>query len=292
MLPKLQACGFSSLEEFNLYFLEQACCSDPSEMQYFAALGSGNCDLEVGLAKALRGRGVENFVFHCLELNPAMVERGLQLAAEQQVASHVLCQVTDVESWRPDRAYAACLAVHSLHHLVDLEAVFAAVREALGDDGVFLVNDMIGRNGHQRWPEALAPLEDIWRRMPREYKFNHLLQRWEDQFVNWDCSVSGNEGVRAQDILPLLVDSFQFEVFVAFGNVIDVFVDRCFGRNFDPKHPRDLAWIDYVAEFDERLIDAGQVKPTHLIAAARAREIANPIVYRHWSPKFCLRIPD
>jgi len=34
----------------------------------------------------------------------------------------------------------------------------------------------------------------------------------------WDCSKQGFEGIRAQDILPLLVKKFSFRSFLGFGN--------------------------------------------------------------------------
>ena len=46
------------------------------------------------------------------------------------------------------------------------------------------------------------------------------------------------EGIRAQDILPLLVERFTFDEFIGFGNVIDPFVDRSFGPNFDIASPK------------------------------------------------------
>ena len=54
------------------------------------------------------------------------------------------------------------MANHSLHHVLALEHLFAQVSATLREDGVFVVNDMIGRNGHQRWPEALDLLQRIW----------------------------------------------------------------------------------------------------------------------------------
>jgi hypothetical protein len=35
-----------------------------------------------------------------------------------------------------------------------LEHLFDAVSTALGEDGRFVIYDIIGRNGHLRWPEA------------------------------------------------------------------------------------------------------------------------------------------
>jgi hypothetical protein len=47
------------------------------------------------------------------------------------------------------------------------------------------------------------------------------------------------EGIRSQDILPLLLEYFHFEVFIPYGNVIDPFIDRTFGPNFDSSREWD-----------------------------------------------------
>ena len=291
-LPKLIACGFADLDGFFLSYLVGIGREEPRRLHAVASVGAGNCDLEVRLATVARERGVDNLHFHCLELNPHMVERGRRLADRAGLADRFSFEVTDADAWRPAGPLSACIANHSLHHLVRLERLFGGVRDALGERGVFLINDMIGRNGHLRWPEALAAVEEIWRRLPERYKYNHQLRRLEHEFSDWDCAAEGNEGIRAQDVLPLLIETFHFDSFIAFGNVIDVFVDRSFGHNFDPGVPEDVAWIDEIARLDEELLDRGEIKPTHLIAAARARPGASPRCYRHWTPEFCVRRPD
>jgi len=60
--------------------------------------------------------------------------------------------------------------------VTSLEFLFDNVKEALTNNGNFVVNDMIGRNGHQRWPEALLQLEIFWAELDERYKYNHLLQ--------------------------------------------------------------------------------------------------------------------
>jgi SAM-dependent methyltransferase len=292
VLPKLVACGFENTDELFLSYLVGACQEEPERVCAVASLGAGNCDLEVRLASLARARGVENLRFHCLELNPDMIERGRRLAHQAELADRFTFEVTDLEAWQPDGALSACLANHSLHHLVGLERLFAGIRGALGERGVFLINDMIGRNGHLRWPEALLFVERIWRRLPARYKYNHQLRRLELDFEDWDCSAEGNEGIRAQDVLPLLIEHFHFDTFVAFGNVIDVFVDRSFGHNFDPNTPEDVAWIERIAQLDDALLDAGAVKPTHAIAALRACPTGRLHCYRHWTPDFCVRRSD
>jgi len=63
---------------------------------------------------------------------------------------------------------------------------------------------------------------DVWRELPDKYKFNHGMKRIEKTFPNTDYSVAGFEGIRAQDILPLLTRRFHFELFVGFANIVDI----------------------------------------------------------------------
>jgi SAM-dependent methyltransferase len=291
-LPKLVDCGFAGLDDFFLSYITGVRRAEPGRVHEVVSLGAGNCDLEVRLATMARGRGIDNLRFHCLELNPDMIERGRRLAGEAGLADRFSFEVADIDAWRPARPFSVCIANHSLHHLVELERLFGDVRDALGESGVFLVNDMIGRNGHLRWPEALAVVERLWRRLPDRYKYNHQLRRLELEFDDWDCSTEGHEGIRAQDVLPLVIETFHFDGFIAFGNLIDVFVDRSFGHNFRPGDPEDVAWIDEIACLDDELLDAGEIKPTHMIAALRSRPSDRLRCYRHWTPEFCVRRPD
>lgn len=292
VMPKLRACGFDSVEDFFLQPMLRVCRAAPERRHHMASVGAGNCDFEVALADQLRQAGTTNFRFSCVELNPHMVERGRTLADEHGLSEHFDFQIADIDGWQPESPLSICIANHSLHHFVELELLFGKIRDVLGPDGVFLTNDMIGRNGHMRWPEALAVVEDIWAEMPDRYKFNHAFGRPEPVFTNWDCSEQSNEGIRAQDILPLLMEYFHFESFVAFANVIDVFIDRPFGHNFDPENRDEAAFIDAIAERDESLLDRGVVKPTHLLGAMRAVPVERTRCYRHWTPDFCVRRPD
>lgn len=165
----------------------------------------------------------------------------------------------------PDGDFDAVIANQSLHHVVELEHLFDCVRERLGDHGCFLISDTIGRNVHQRWPEARALVDQAWQWMPPRYRYNHRLQRQEDSFLDWDCSLEGFEGIRAQDILPLLLERFQPSVFLAWGNTIDVFIDRGFGHHFRQQSEWDLHFIDMVQAMDHTAIASGLISPTHML---------------------------
>ncbi|HEX3633333.1 MAG TPA: class I SAM-dependent methyltransferase [Casimicrobiaceae bacterium] len=213
--------------------------------------------------------GCHDFLIECLELNEHMLERGRQLALAEGLADKVVPLQADFNEWQPAGRYDGIIAHQSLHHAVALERLFDAVGTALAPHGRFIVSDMIGRNGHQRWPEALVVVREFWRELPSAYRYNRQLKRQEDEFLDWDCSTEGFEGIRAQDILPLLVERFGFDVFIGFANVIAPFVDRSFGPNFSNDVQWDREFIDRVHARDETEIEAGRIKPTQMFAVMR-----------------------
>lgn len=258
----------------------------------FISVGSGNCDTEVRIALRLKEEGLEQFRIECLDLNPAMLERGRELAVAEGVGEHLGFVEGDFNEWKADKEYTCVIANQSLHHIQNLEGVFLEIQSSLHEYGSFITSDMIGRNGHQRWPEALVAVHKFWQELPEDYKYNHQLMRSESLYENWDCSSEGFEGIRAQDILPLLVERFHFQLFIAFSNVIDVFIDRGFGHNFDVTQQWDLEFIDRIQAYDESSILNGIIKPTHMMAVMKKHPVDQPVFSRELTPQYCIREPD
>jgi SAM-dependent methyltransferase len=239
----------------------------------------------------LSNLGISDFTIDCIELSPEMLERGHAAAECEGVADRMTFVEADLNSWTPAHAYDAVLSNQFLHHVVNLEHLFSELKRALRPHGSFIISDMIGRNGHRRWPEALRLVREFWRKLPPSYRVNHQLHCYEEMFEDWDCSIEGFEGVRAQDILPLLLEHFRFRFFFAFGNLIDPFVDRAFGPNFDPASEWDRVFIDEVHRKDEEELRLGRLKPTHMLAVA-GTDFSGPPVFRNpLSPEFSVRMP-
>ena len=287
--PKLQSLGFNDPDAIFETYLAAQCTNEADRPKRFLSLGAGNCDLEIALALKLRAGGHQDFLFDCLDLNPAMLERG-RLAAEQAgVGHHLTFAEGDVNVWNAPQEFDAIVANYFLHHVVNLEHVFEQVRRALKPAGTFLIAEMIGRNGHQRWPEALTLVHEFWRKLPPSYRFNRVSGRYEEMYEDQDCSAEGFEGIRAQDILPMLIDRFQFQLFVPFANLIDPFVDRNFGPNFDPALPWDREFVDQVHLRDEQELFSGGLTPTHMYAVVAREAVDAPVILQHLTPEFCVR---
>jgi SAM-dependent methyltransferase len=289
--PKIAQLGFNHPDEFFALYLRRAVLVEDHKPTAYLSIGAGNCDMEVRVAKRLRDGGLTTFAIECIDINSAMLKRGREMADREGVSAFIVTTQADFNEWRPNRQYDAVVANQSLHHVLKLEHLFGNVAGALRPGGLFVVADMIGRNGHQRWPEALEIVQEYWKELPHSHRFNQQLRRFEETFLDWDCSAEGFEGIRAQDILPLLVERFEFDLFAPFANVIDPFIDRSFGHNFDPHREWDLAFIDRVHARDEYELRRGKIKPTHMFAVMCVGRKGESLYLDGTTPASCIRTP-
>ncbi len=290
--PKFTPFGITDPDQFFFLYAQKFHARFPELPMRMVSIGCGNCDMEVGMAKWLVESGVSNFTIECLDINTNMLERGRELAASSGVAQQIIPMKSDFNHWQPQETYDLVLASQCLHHIVELEQLFSAVKNHLNPEGYFLVSDMIGRNGHLRWPEARKVVDAFWQELPDNYRYNHALRRHELQFINHDCSTEGFEGVRAQDILPLLVENFRFELFIPFANVVYSFIDRAIGHNFDATREWDKNFIDRVHARDEAGMLSGELKPTQMLAVLRVCDIETQLWHPKLTPEFCVRRTD
>jgi SAM-dependent methyltransferase len=262
------------------------------------SLGSGYGAREIEVVKYVRDHGLVPFRIHCLELSPRLIERTRETARLEGLEQFIRADAVDLnQPLSMNQPVAACMAHHSLHHLVELELLFEQIVTWLPPEGCFVTVDMIGRNGHMRWPETLAIVREIWPYLPDRLKWDEMFQKLDRWFENWDCSIEGFEGVRAQDILPLLIrHGFRFERFFATGGLTEVFYDKRFGRNFNLDDALDVRFLEQVQTLEDRLIATGRIKPTCMFAvmrSPRSESCPTPAVcFAGVTPENSLRLVD
>ena len=259
------------------------------EMLRVLSLGSGDCEFETSIHKNVAGRVKLNW--ECTDLNPAVSASAKDRADSMGYGEQFNFHIIDLNEDFVHGQFDIIMINHSLHHFIGLEHIFSNIKDNLVPHGRILISDMIGRNGHMRWPEALGIVDSLWRFLPEKYHFNNHSRCLEKNFINYDCTTGGDfEGVRAQDILPLLLKDFYFERFVGFGNVMDIFTDRTYGHNFNVDSEFDTSFIDYVERLNTELIDRGIVKPTIMIGTLSITPVE--CTFDRWSPQFSMRRPD
>lgn len=284
--------GVDSVADFytNAFLHVSKHCQDDLTL---VSLGAGDCSVEVSVVQMLRNRGFERFTLECLEVSPVLIKRGEENIRFNDLTKYLSITAKDISDWKPkSESLHGIMAHHSLHHMVHLESIFNSIAEGLNPNGVFVTNDMIGRNGHMRWPEVKAWIDRLWPVLPDRLKYNHQLRRFEKEFLDWDCSGEGFEGIRAQDILPLLIDCFDLERFLPYGGLVDIFIDRGFGHNFRVDDELDRAIIDFIQFANDRLIANREIKPTMMFAEMKKKGLGKDwVTYDNWTPSYCVRVP-
>lgn len=255
------------------------------------SVGSGEGTLEISLAKKLIDRGYKTFQITLTELSEIRLNRARASVERAGLQAFFDYAVVDFNTEFPEGSFDMVLAHHTLHHIVELEYLFKRINTALTPEGSFATIDMIGRNGHMRWPETLKYVDAYWKFLPDRLKYNFQMNQFHEKFLNFDCSNSGFEGVRAQDILPLLTKTFWFEGFVGAGGITDILFERGYGQSFDMTSEKDVGLVDFLSMINDELILAGSIKPTMIFAKMRAAPVSGSDTrqIKHLSPEFCIR---
>lgn len=273
LLPLLQTAGYESPADFFFKEVLQRTQSSKKIVRCLS-IASGRGEMEVNLARQLLQLGQRNFSIQCVDLNLQVLKAAKQMAQEDGVASHMAFAVVDLNCAKPGREqFDVLIANQCLHHVVELEAVIDYVKHSLIEDGVFLTSDVVGRNGHLLWPEVRCVVDTLWSELPDRLKFDRNIGGTARRYVDYDHSNTGFEGIRAQDVLPLLVRNFDFEVALFYAGIILPFIERRFGWNHDVASLQDREVIDRIARLDIQLQAEGQVKPTQILAKMRKKGV-------------------
>ena len=294
VLPLLHEIGAADPDTFFVHHLLEGASRTGSARPRFLSIGAGTCDVEMRLAASFLRAGVREFTIECLEPNPLLLARGRATALARGLDQRVVQVRGDCDNFRSrghrDR-YDGVLANGSLHNLRRLERTLDEVRSSLADGANFVASARIGRNGHQCWPEALREVQRFFGELPVGHRWNHLLRRSEQDYVDQDQSRLHGDGICAEDVLPALLERFSMPVFAGFGGAIEPFVGRAFGPNLVPHVAWDRDFIARVHDNDETLLMAGKLTPTRMFAVMTAGDAATPTYARGLAPADCVRAP-
>lgn len=232
------------------------------------SIGSGDGEIEMKIGELLKSKGVTNFVIEGYELSKDLVEASNKLSCSKSLSDNIRFIRSDLNIEAVEPGVDFVIANQILHHILDLEILFQKVFDALTDDGIIMTRDMIGKNGHQAWPEAKTFIDAIWAQMPERYKFNHRKNEVFIDFPNSDFSTDSFEGIRAQDILQLMLKKFHFSHFYAFGGIVEKFINRGFGHNYSVDSEEDNRFASMLQEINDALLDGRFITPTQMMAYA------------------------
>lgn len=258
--------GHAQINEIYIQAIKESSNNFGEEAKVLS-IGCGDGTVELDICKQLMSEGHKNFHITAADISPVLIDKLNIEINQNNLNKFVTAEVQDLNKIANNKQYNVIMANHSLHHIVELEHMFTYIEKALLKNGIFATCDMIGRNGHMRWPETEKVLQMIWPGLNHQQKYNHQLKiSNHEKFINFDCSKVGFEGIRSQDILGLIVEKFNPSRFFSYGGFIDILVDRGYGPGFNINSKKDTQVITLLAELNDFMLDSNIIKPTAMMA--------------------------
>lgn len=136
------------------------------------------------------------------------------------------------------------LCVSALHHVVELEKLISFCHYSLNKGGEFWsIGEYVGRNGNRLWPDAYEEADKFFKTLPEKFRLNQHTNQVDQIIPNKDYSVGFFEGIRSEDIEPILDRWFhQKDVYKA-NCFLWRLMDLAYSDNYNMSDSEDLSWV-------------------------------------------------
>ena len=252
------------IESVTGYFaasLDRLFDAKPGDTLLILSLGGHSPDFELEIAKSLRGRGREDFRIHCPQRDSEASANLERLAARCGIDQELVPFAASQLDLIADISFHAIIGDGAISESDHPEKLIEVLRLAVDEEVLVVVAE---ETGAQEVSAAREMGDRIWQLMPERYKLNHSTNTTEDHY--WRDSSVAPDSTDDLRLLDLLRGKFHLSEFTAFGHLIDRFVGREIGPNFDPNDERDLRFIEQIATLDEAKLESGALQPRHMVA--------------------------
>lgn len=136
------------------------------------------------------------------------------------------------------------LCVSGLHHIVELEKLIQFCHTSLTEDGEFWsIGEYVGKNGNRLWPPAKHEANKLFQQLPEKYRLNRHTQQNDIEVPDGDCSVGFFEGIRSEDIEPIISRWFEARTLYRKNCFLWRLTDSAYSDNYNLSDPVDRAWL-------------------------------------------------
>lgn len=204
--------------------------------------------LRMGLVKEIVG----------IDLSPEVIVEGNHQTEVEGIEGLDL-QVGDVESMTLEpNGYDMALSWMAMHHIQDLEGVYAEIAHALVPGGIIILNEYIGPRHFAFEEKQSAFLEEWITRLPSD------LRCWPNKEVRTNCipdpgliaAADPSEAVRSDEIVSVLSDKFKMVDRIDYGGGLLHFLLGGSMWCFDWERPDHRMWLERVFNAErEAMID-------------------------------------
>jgi len=209
------------------------------------SLCSGAARIEAGFSAA----SPDNIEWSLLDINTDLLNTAASQFPESTKLDLIEADANNLvysgEKWD------VILCVSALHHLIELEKVIKFISKSLNDDGEFWsIGEYVGRNGNRLWPDARYAADTFFAELPKKYRLNAHSGKIDQSIPDNDYSVGCFEGIRSEDIEPLLDRWLQPEDVYRRNCFLWRLINLAYSDNYDLNCSADLDWIRKMVDIE------------------------------------------
>ena len=245
----------------------------PAPARHALEIGCGSGDLAFGLIEAGTCERIDAF-----DIAEGAITAAQARARELGVPG-LRFHLLDGNRWvMALNQYDFVYASHALHHIENLEHLFAQIAATLRPGGVLFASDYVGPSRMQYADAHLAAMNAALATLPeakRLDRFGVLKTAIQRRPVELYLQHDPSEAARSAEIIPVMRRFFDVEV-VPMGMSLSFEVLLDVVHNFDPGDDGDNALIDGIMRLEQQAERTGEAEP--LFACLVARHKAAPSV--------------
>ncbi|HKM56078.1 MAG TPA: class I SAM-dependent methyltransferase [Isosphaeraceae bacterium] len=234
------------------------------------SIGCGYGGHELQIARSLR----QPYHLVALDLNSLLFREAQRRAASEGLNVRFKCvdlNFLDIEPASFDVIYA----IASIHHVLNLEHLFATIHRGLKDQGRLVMLDIIGQSQVLHWKQNVEFAAELVRKMPWRYMplntslWRKLARRFDPytiipEYVEPSEQI-GMEGIRQEEIEPLLGQWFTGEKVFRYNAFMRLICTNPYlGKRLDPAVEKDRLYLEDLIRLDYEQVQSGKLRPTEL----------------------------
>ncbi|MDX2143614.1 MAG: methyltransferase domain-containing protein [Rhodospirillaceae bacterium] len=203
--------------------------------------------------------------FEACDLSENAIAQARIYAAEQGLADRVTYSVANLDAVSlPEARYDAIFGISSLHHVTELDHLFAQCRQALKPGGLLFVDEYVGPARFQSAPHVVALINRLIGILPERYRRSVYLngaprQAYENPPPEMFEHSDPSEAIRSDAIVPTLSRYFEIIDYKPYGGALLHMLLSGTAGNFDPASDSDIALLEMMALLEEELEKAGVI---------------------------------
>ena len=250
---------------FLQYFFDEHLDALPVSRVLSLGCGGGNLEraiLYLGAAEKIDG----------LDSSPGSIELARRLAFEEGLAERLEYGVADLNRHElPSSTYDLVVAKHSLHHLENLEHVFAQVRRTLRPGGLLMFNEFVGPTRFQWTDDQLKLMNRLFSAVPQSIRDKVPVVEILRPSIEDMLATDPSESVRSAEILSVVATEFEILECKPYGGTLLHIVLAHLLPHLDLTDENHLAFLRFMMVFEGTLLEHGVIASDHAYVVARPR---------------------